>query len=106
LSILLTFIAEILLHEQLAQKLLKVFNDLCFEIAERKKDHAIKHNFLREFLKIIMDNLTLSIFCHSQAGELWYGGYPWYVKFQNSEFIFLFLDLNIVTKNAVRFVLG
>jgi hypothetical protein len=35
-----------------------------------------------------------------------YGGYPWYVKFQNSEFTFLFLDPNIVTKSAVRFVLG
>jgi hypothetical protein len=35
-----------------------------------------------------------------------YEGYPKDVKFQNSEFLFRFLDLNIVTKNAVKCVLG
>jgi hypothetical protein len=35
-----------------------------------------------------------------------YGGHPWYVKFQNSDFVFLFLDPNIViNKSAIRFVL-
>jgi hypothetical protein len=34
-----------------------------------------------------------------------YGRYPKDVKFQNSEKIFWFLDPNIVTKSAVRFVL-
>jgi hypothetical protein len=34
-----------------------------------------------------------------------YGRYPQDVKFQKSEYFFWFLDLNIVTENAVGFVL-
>jgi hypothetical protein len=34
-----------------------------------------------------------------------YRRYRWDVKYQNSEYLFLFLDPKIVTKSAVRFVL-
>jgi hypothetical protein len=34
------------------------------------------------------------------------GGYPWEPEFQNSEYFVMFLDIKILDKSAVKFVLG
>jgi hypothetical protein len=66
----------------------------------------LPHISNKKYIKIILQrNLPKNTQGLSFFSRNLYRKYRWDIKYQNSEYFFWFLDLNIVTKSTIRFVL-